>query len=304
MYGIIGSGFGIYGYLPAIVLELDRSVLLLEKSRSTVESRPELVEYLKKVVWTNTVDELINRSTGIILAVPPESQAKIVREIIAKKNLREIVLEKPLSPTPRESRIILDRFYETNKPFRIGYTFLHTDWFEQSVLNAKSKNAKLLFITWKFKAHHFRTSCDTWKRYHSKGGGVISFYSIHLFATLAVLGYTNVDSAIVVEGAIDQPNALYTTYSGKDLPKCQVLVDTNSDRTIFETSLMLENGEIAYSYRQAGPFICSGAEGDIRINVLRKILSSFSQHDNLIVSRSQNYQVIRLWEQVTDHYRR
>jgi hypothetical protein len=48
MYTIVGGGFGLYGYFPAIVQQTGMKVLLNEKYRKTITSRPELNRFYKK----------------------------------------------------------------------------------------------------------------------------------------------------------------------------------------------------------------------------------------------------------------
>ena len=45
MYSIIGSGFGLYGYLPAIIKLHKKGVVLPEKYKEKILLRPELKEF-------------------------------------------------------------------------------------------------------------------------------------------------------------------------------------------------------------------------------------------------------------------
>ena len=303
MFSIIGSGFALYGYLPAVIRQLDMDVLLLQRSRPSLINRPELAKYYNRIIWVETVDELINQSSRVIVAVPPATQLQILNRVMDSNNIKQVVLEKPLSPTPKESQSVLDRLYNSAVQFRIGYTFLYTEWFNQLLQSDPVRNSIGLNITWKFKAHHFITSSYTWKRYHSQGGGVINFYSIHLFAVLSALGYTTVNSANVREYARDQPVALCASFAGDNLPKCQVLVDSDSDSCLFEIGLTVVSGINVKLYSRQDPFDRVKHDSDIRISLLQNLLASFYNLDNPFLNKAQNYQTIALWQQVFNYYR-
>ncbi len=303
-FGILGSGFGIYGYLPALVSEFDCQVVLLENSRSAVESRPELSAYLTNTIWTKDLDQLISLSSGLIIALPPEAQSTTLSTIISYRNISKIVLEKPLAPTPYESKIILQALYDRHLQFRIGYTFLYSEWFTNKLLDYDLRKLSELRIIWKFKAHHFMHSCDTWKRYHSQGGGVINFYAIHLLAVLAVIGYQKILSADIQEYDRDQPAFLCTTFSSPCLPNCQIIVDSNSDTTTFEIAATDDNINTTKLHIGFDPFEPVDSKNDRRIYPLRKMLSSLMQPRRIALpNSSQNFLVLNLWEQVIEFYR-
>ena len=55
---IIGSGFGSYGYLPA-VHDLSEIIYLDLRYKNKIENRIELKKYLKKVVWYKEIKKVL-----------------------------------------------------------------------------------------------------------------------------------------------------------------------------------------------------------------------------------------------------
>ena len=50
-YLILGSGFGLYGYLPAVLSKKNNTVYLEKKYKKIINSRKELTIYKNKIVW-------------------------------------------------------------------------------------------------------------------------------------------------------------------------------------------------------------------------------------------------------------
>ena len=87
--GILGSGFGIYGWLVAIkktqkrninFQKIQKKLLNLEKIQKNME---------KKIKYFNDENEILYNSDKIVIAKPPFEQERIVKKIIKlrlKKN--------------------------------------------------------------------------------------------------------------------------------------------------------------------------------------------------------------------------
>ena len=50
-YLILGSGFGLYGYLPAVLKKKSNIVYLEKKYEKIISARKELAIYKNKVIW-------------------------------------------------------------------------------------------------------------------------------------------------------------------------------------------------------------------------------------------------------------
>ena len=75
IHAIIGSGFGLYGYLPALTEEFGASVVLPEQYRDKAASRPELVRFLGGVRWESDLDRALAVASTVVIAATPAAQA-------------------------------------------------------------------------------------------------------------------------------------------------------------------------------------------------------------------------------------
>ena len=235
MYTIVGAGFGLYGYLPALVEGLGQPVLLPRGYRSGVEARPELRNSLSGVEWTESIASAIAGSDGVIVAVPPRLQPSIVKDCLNAARPRRLVLEKPLAATPIAAIELLAALRSSKLQFRIGYNLRLTAWFGDLRRAIASVDGQLA-IVWRFMAHHFQHGLSNWKRKESEGGGVLRFYGIHLIALLAELGYREIGISRIL-GGHDEPERWCAQLLGDRLPPCRIEVDSKSRTRAFTISV-------------------------------------------------------------------
>jgi len=86
-WGIVGAGFGIYGYLPTIAQKFNGEILVVKKFFNKISDRLELKKYIKNISYVDTYDELINRSTSLELSVPPEIQEEYIYNYFKKLSI-------------------------------------------------------------------------------------------------------------------------------------------------------------------------------------------------------------------------
>jgi len=170
---IIRSGFGSYGYLPA-VHDLSESIYLDLRYKNKIENRIELKKYLKKVVWYKEIKKVLKKIDYLIIAQNPKNQDLILRRLIGIYKPRYVFLEKPISNNPSNS-IKLIKFLEKKRiQFSVGFLFKYLKWCKYL---EKKKSVKQHFkIIWNIKINNKNNS---WKYLHSAGGGLMRFYSIH-----------------------------------------------------------------------------------------------------------------------------
>ena len=70
---ILGSGFGIYGYLPAIY-GISKNIFLNIRYKKKIEKRTELKKFLKKITWYNEENLKIKKIDYLIIAQNPQKQ--------------------------------------------------------------------------------------------------------------------------------------------------------------------------------------------------------------------------------------
>ena len=65
---------------------------------------------------------VLNQIDTLILSVPPLYQSGILNKSLDYSH-KNIILEKPIAPSPEKSINILNKLKDLNKNFRIGYSF-------------------------------------------------------------------------------------------------------------------------------------------------------------------------------------
>jgi hypothetical protein len=281
MYTIVGGGFGLYGYFPAIVQQTGMKVLLNEKYRKTITSRPELNRFYKKIIWCESLTSALHIADGIIIATPPTIQAKLIDEILAIENISRVVLEKPIATTPNYGKDILRKFYDKKKRLRLGYTFMHTNWYGS--LRESIPSISGVKIHWSFKAHHIENNIDSWKRYHENGGGPLRFYGIHLIALLTSLGFDKALTSIIEGDKRNEFISWKASFENKGACRCEVTVQINCYKTSFAIDVFDQNKEPRCLFYGQSPFddVENNLDEDSRLPVLRKLISSFDEDDSL-----------------------
>jgi hypothetical protein len=274
MFTVAGSGFGLYGYLPALVEAFGEPVLLPRAYRERAAARAELAPYLDRVRWVNDQDEALAEATGAVVATVPARQPEIARRCFGLPAMRSIVLEKPLAVTPAAARDLLADVARAGKRLRVGYMLQHTEWAPRLAL---PKGAPVE-IDWTFMAHHFAHGLDNWKARHADGGGVLRFYGVHVLALLAQNGYSGVERS-VLRGADDaRPEAWEAEFSGPALPPCRVRVDCRAQQRRFRIAA---HGAALVDLRD--PFETEPPVGppgaDPRIGILVRLLATLRAPD-------------------------
>lgn len=229
MFAILGSGFGLYGYLPALVEGCSQRIVLPERYRTRFYKRPELERYANDVQWEVDEEAALNCVMGVVLALRPINQSEWIPRCLTRSKINSLLLEKPLAHTPEVAAEIFDDLICSGKTFRIGYTFRYTAWGQQmlSALTTAGRSASLS-IQWSFLAHHFRYDLHNWKRFNATGGGAIRFYGVHVIALLAEIGYREVTLSRAFGSSLDEVEKWIAVFVGPGLPECEVVVDTRS----------------------------------------------------------------------------
>ena len=234
MFTIIGSGFGLYGYLPAILQELGDKVILPEEYLPKVRNRQELKELEKDIFWVKNKELAIEKATKVIFTVPPNYQYKAVKNLFDNdgcNSIQTIFLEKPVATSPAKSIELLEFLESKEVDYVIGYSFLYLDL--NSNFNTLVNSSTQIFWQWSFMAHHFSMDLKNWKRYHSSGGGVLRFYGIHIIAFLSKFGYDNVKESTLTCQHSDEPFIWSAKFLGGNLPPCNVTVNCKSKKDVF-----------------------------------------------------------------------
>ena len=241
MLGILGGGFGLYGYLPAVAKLLQEPVLLLKKYKPIVDSRQELFSFKEQIIWLESEEELIQTADSLVISRRPIDQEALVSRCLLQVNLKRIMFEKPLATTPDKAQEILHLIAGSNKYCSVGFNFRFTNWaiqLKEKLLNGEFSEHESINLSWHFMADHFSRNVESWKMDHSQGGGSIRFYGIHVIALLAELGYENVISSNVSTSHLKHSFYNWTAcFEGSGLPSFFVNLDSKSNASYFKINL-------------------------------------------------------------------
>jgi predicted dehydrogenase len=294
VWGIIGGGFGLYGYLPALVEIGVNRILVHEKYMPLIIARAELNRYFPNIELTKSYEEILNQAESLIFAVPPEVQEKYILEKISK-NYKYLLLEKPLGTNPTSAKNVLRRGLEISGSMRIGYTFMYSQWAEKIARIMPLEEIFECKISWLFNSYHHRKTLKTWKSDHSCGGGALRFYGIQLIAFIAAVGKIKdvVESRLI----FDKNNDAYEWGANlvmKNGARIAILLNSQSPKDQFR--LLAKAGNKEFNAELDAPFDDEPriGEQDIRTKALSNLLDSFLK-DN---SYDYYYLINQAWSNI------
>jgi predicted dehydrogenase len=272
MFAIVGAGFGLYGYLPAVVEGLGERVVLPRAYEERARARPELARALASTIFVDDLEAALDRADAVVIATPPRSQAKLVAACLARPRVRRLVLEKPLAATPELAQALLDHVRESGRGLRVGYTLLHAAWMSRLAW----PRGEAMALRWTFMAHHFARGLDNWKRHAAEGGGVLRFFGIHVVALAAAHGYAEVAGSSL-QGPRGEPERWMATFHGPGLGMLEVVVDSRSPEARFELGAAGQPALVDLD----DPFALEPGSppGDKRVAILARLLASFDAPD-------------------------
>ena len=106
---IVGSNFGLRGYLPAInKIDNLKIKIICSRNRNNIKIK-NLKNFKHETNWKNIFKKEIDL---IILAVPPKIQEKIIQFNL--KHKKKIIFEKPISTKYLKSKKILEKLKKKN----------------------------------------------------------------------------------------------------------------------------------------------------------------------------------------------
>lgn len=292
---ILGGGFGLYGYLPAVLNIFGGRILLPSRYKKRFDSRIELKSYSEHIDWFPSVEDALQESTGVVVALPPEVQTEILHDILRLDNIKNVVLEKPIATSPEAAFEVFNQLAASTKKYRVGYIFVYSNWY-MSLSEVVARSTMQIKIVWEFQAHHLIHEIETWKRYHSLGGGVLRFYGIHLVAVLARLGFCKTLKSRLSGMINNQPTCWSAKFNDDDLPEVDVFVSAVSCKPNFMITCTNEHGDTRLVYSAASPLPLVNQQGvqDPRVTSLESLVQSF--HDDDLAYDNFYLAAIRLWQ--------
>lgn len=187
-WGILGSGFGSYGYLPAII-KAGYNAIVPERYLEKFRKRADLHPLIDRIKFCGLESEIIRNSNFLVFARRPEDQDVFIQSHIQDLKSKSIFFEKPLSQSNEISRKNLELLSKNKVKFRIGFLSKYTNWCVnlQRILSSKQSKNIVITLKWQFDANHFKYDTKSWKGLIIQGGGTFYFYGSHLIHAFSQL---------------------------------------------------------------------------------------------------------------------
>ncbi|KZR79921.1 hypothetical protein PMIT1342_01866 [Prochlorococcus marinus str. MIT 1342] len=284
--GILGGGFGLYGY-TATALSLDKYSLILlpSKYKRIIHSRNEFDADSKKINYFDVESEIIQGSDELVLARRPAQNLNIIENI---SHVETLYLEKPIAVNPLKAKTILHKALQCSSKTCICYLLFFCYWFD--ILEHQLKNDDSFHLTWNFKAHHIVNNLLTWKSDFSQGGGVLSFYGIHFIAIATYLGFTEV------------------LHSFRDLlwQKCSIKLQHTSGKVIIididsnssEPTFTISSGNRRFFISNSPIVNYHSITNDSRQILIKELLQGMTFKSSLLFQPDLLFATLDLWERI------
>ncbi|MDE2588901.1 MAG: Gfo/Idh/MocA family oxidoreductase, partial [Patescibacteria group bacterium] len=178
---IIGSGFGMYGLLPAFNRVNGCQVISICGKNSERMQR-----YCKKLglkKYTNWKEMLQKeKPNAVAIAVIPRYQYEIAK--YALENRMAVFAEKPLTTSVRTSSELNRLAKKKRLPNMIDFIFPEiSEWHtaKKVIKSGVIGNILNIEVNWTFLSYDLKNRIKSWKTDVSQGGGALSFYFSHVF---------------------------------------------------------------------------------------------------------------------------
>lgn len=284
MIGILGGNFALYGWLPAVATHYpNEKILIALRHKEKFDLRPELQQFVSRIEWVETPRDIIFKEPKVlILVIPPKCVEYYLESILHSKNIKTLIVEKPICETPEKSKQFIDKIEAKGINVFCPYIFIFNNWFWNLDQLLKEYN-NVVTIDWFFKADHFKNNKDNWKRDHNQGGGPLRFYGIHLIACLEFLNYTcskqSLDDACYM--------GVFTKENSSDII---IRINTRSDKTYFKINDLIDS---------QSPFDNSNKDmQDYRVFNLKAFLNYIKLYPKNFKKHTKK--IIDLWKQVEE----
>jgi predicted dehydrogenase len=281
---ILGGGFGLYGYLPSAIAAR-WEVTTLSRYQGFLQSREVLKDYCGRVDFVDEEELVLTGFSGIVIARTPSTQSEF---ITSTPNFSgHFFLEKPLGLDSKSHLALVTHLRESSQKFSVGYLFRYLDWYK-AIISAMKSDREVL-ICWQIPY----SDLSSWKSNSDLGGGLLSYYGIHILSLLVDLGITEEDLECSVQ---DESIELFTLDKTSSLRIKLEFADEGS------FGVYLNNRPEVQVFESHSPFgfSPSSRKSDPRIPALTAYLSDWdkpSTHENPL---SHELKVVKLRKSIED----
>ena len=273
---IIGSGFGMYGLLPAFSgIKGCQVVSICGKNSERMLNYCKKLDLSRYTNWREMLQK--EKPDAIAIAVIPSYQYEIAK--YALENGIAVFAEKPLTTDHDTSLEISELAKEKGLPNMLDFIFPEIpEWqaTKKVIESGLVGEIHKINVDWAFLSYDLRNSIKSWKTDVQQGGGALSFYFSHAFYYLEYF-----------LGRIQNVQCQLST-SEKSLNKGE----TSMNMTILFASGCMGNVnmDISYSGQQKHTLEFFAQGGKI---ILKNISDSFVDNFELTVDTGQKIQKIK-----------
>jgi predicted dehydrogenase len=294
---ILGSGFGLYGYLPALHA-LSCRVVLPTRYRATIERRPELSQLTDHITFVANDNEAIDLADALVVARRPADQIDLIPSLLCRRKLQRLLLEKPLAPNPAAALRLEDQIAASGKIVRTGYLFGYTDWGRDLIARAAELNDDL-HIRWRFRSHHYTADLSNWKRADAEGGGALRFYGIQLISLLAAMGFDQIEASRLKAARPGEAESWRATLTNRKGARCLLELESNAAQSLFAVTAPALGVAISRQdpFLREDPFDAATG-GDRRVPLLMSLCREFLTTET--ATAPSDRQAISLWQAIED----
>lgn len=182
---IIGSGFGLYGLLPAF-----QRIRQCQVVGFCARASPRVVDYCRSTGvgplfdnWQQMIEE--TQPDALAIAVVPKYQHAIARHALRRGIA--VFAEKPLAASLAQARELLRLARRSECAHMVDFIFPELPAWRaaRAALQAgRIGQVAQVVVNWSFLSYDLRNRLSTWKTDPAQGGGALAFYGCHLFHNL------------------------------------------------------------------------------------------------------------------------
>jgi predicted dehydrogenase len=179
--GIIGTGFGMYGHLPAFATTNNCQVVSICGEKSERLSKF-CKKYKVEKVYSDWKEMLkAEKLDAVSIAVVPDAQYEIAKFAI-KKGIN-VFAEKPLTANLKQAEELYRLSQKAKITTAVDFIFPQVPEFKKvKELLVKKEIGELEYIKaeWDFLSHDLARKLKSWKTDSKKGGGALAYYFSHV----------------------------------------------------------------------------------------------------------------------------
>ena len=216
MIAIYGSGFGLYGHLPALA-ELGHEIFVPERYRAAFEGRTELQQYRSAVHFVDDERRILSVAELAVLTRRPADNDALARQVALIPNPPRLVIEKPPGATPQAALSLARVLKSAGVRYVTPYLMAHCAW-ARGCLSMVAAGGTDIALNWYFNSSG---TTQSWKSTPDQGGGIVNYYFIHLIALAQLLlgSYRLAECRTDALGATFAVVALVAAHQGNDEPE-------------------------------------------------------------------------------------